>query len=109
MGEAGGGFDSAVKVDAWPIGGEAVERLRPPLVWGNAEPGDGGGVVGELLDFFVECEEGDEGLGSGFEGKRGVAEGVRVVVGAAAWILQLWDWFLDRYRGRGTRNQLEEV
>lgn len=68
-----------------------MEGLRPPLVRRDSEPGDGGGVVAELLDLLVEVEEGDEGVGSGFEGERGVAEGVRVV-GRKAWVLR---WFVD--------------
>lgn len=56
-----------------------MEGLGPPLVGGDAEAGDGGGVVGELADLLSEGEEGDEGLGSGGGRKRGVAEWVGVV------------------------------
>lgn len=100
LGEAGGGLDGAVEGDAGAIGGEAVEGLRPPLVMRDAEAGDGGGVVGELLDLLREGEEGDEGPGPGFEREGGVAEGVGVVVRRLAW---------EFGGGVGEASQLEEV
>lgn len=52
MGEVGGGGDGAIEGDAGAVGCEAMERLRPPLVGGDAEAGDGGGVVGEEEDLL---------------------------------------------------------
>lgn len=88
LGEAGGGGDGAgCEVDAGAVGGDAVEGLGPPLVAGEAEAGDGGGVVGELGDLFREGEVGDEGVGPGWDGEGGVAEGVGVVVWGLAGIV----------------------
>ena len=67
-----------------------MEGLRPPLVGGDAEPGDGGGVVGEKGDLFMEGEEGDEGGSPGRDGEGGVAEWVGGVVGWLAW--EIWNW-----------------
>lgn len=102
MGEAGGGLDRAVEGDAGAIGGDAVEGLRPPLVGRDAETGDGGGVVGELLDLLRESEKGDQRPGSGFEREGGVAEGVGVVVWRLAWIF-------DSGGGGGEASEGEEV
>lgn len=52
-----------------------MEGLGPPLVGGEAEPGNGGGVVAEERDLLMEAEEGDEGAGPGVDGEGGFAEG----------------------------------
>lgn len=54
LGEHGGGLDGAIKVDASAVARDTVQRLRPPLVGGDIEAGDGGGRVDELLDFLIE-------------------------------------------------------
>lgn len=75
LGELGGGGNGAGgEVDAGAVGGDAVEGLGPPLVVGEAEAGEGGGVVGEEGDLFGEGEEGEEGVGPGRDGEGGVAE-----------------------------------
>lgn len=76
LGEAGGGGDGAGEGDAGAVEGEAVEGLGPPLVGGDAEAGDGGGVVGEEEDLLRESEEGHEGARTCESGEGSVAEGV---------------------------------
>lgn len=51
-----------------------MEGFGPPLVGRDAEAGDGGGGVDELLGFFLEGEARDEVLGPGLVGERGVAK-----------------------------------
>lgn len=46
-----------------------MERLGPPFEGGDAEPWDGGGVVGELVDLFLEGEKGNEGVSSCGDGE----------------------------------------
>ena len=41
--------------------------------------------VGKLLDFFWKSEEREKGLGSRWNGKGCVAEGIRTVVGWLTW------------------------
>lgn len=74
MGEHGGGLDGAVEGDAPAVAGDAVQRLRPPLVGGDVEAGDGGGGVHQLLDLLVEREAGDDVVRPGGDGQAGVAE-----------------------------------
>lgn len=78
LGEHGGGLDGAAEADPLPVAGDAVQRLRPPLVGGDVEAGDGGGVVDELLDFLIEREPRDEILGPGRNGQTSVAEWQRI-------------------------------
>lgn len=69
LGEGGGGGDGAIEGDAGAVGGEAVEGFGPPLVGGDAEAGDGGGVVGELADLLLESQMGYEGPGPAADGE----------------------------------------
>ncbi|WVZ12055.1 hypothetical protein V8G54_016585, partial [Vigna mungo] len=69
----------AVEGDSGAIDGEAVEGLGPPLVGGDAEAGNGRGVVGEKEDLLRESEERNDGARSSESGKGSVAERVRVV------------------------------
>jgi len=79
LGEVGGGGDGAVEGDSGAIDRKAVERLGPPLVGGDAEAGNGRGVVGEKEDLLRESEERNDGSRSSESGKGSVAERVRVV------------------------------
>lgn len=90
MGEAGGCRDCSIEADAGAVDRDAVEGFRPPLVGGDAEAGDCGGAVRELVDLVMEGEEGDEGLGSGGDGEGGVAEGVGSVVRGFAGEFEMW-------------------
>lgn len=97
MGEAGGSRDSAIEADTRTVGGDAMERFRPPLVGRDAKAGDSCSTIGELEDLFIEGEEGDEGLDSGGDGEGGVAEGIGAEVGSFAGELRTWvvcysDW-----------------
>lgn len=56
------------------------------------------------MDLLVEGEEGDEGVGSGGDGERGVAEGVGAMVRGFAGEFGMWvfcccfcqlDWLVD--------------
>ncbi|PKI47610.1 hypothetical protein CRG98_031999, partial [Punica granatum] len=51
---------------------------------GDAEPGNGGGVVAEEGDLFVEAQQMDERAGPGGDGKGSVAEGEGGVAGPGA-------------------------
>lgn len=75
--EAGGGTDGAGKMDAPPVPGNAVQRLRPPLVGGDAESRNRCGRVNELGGLFVEGEARHEVLGSLGNGQSGLAKWVR--------------------------------
>jgi len=79
LGEVRGGGDGAVEGDSRAVAGEAVEGLGPPLVGGDAEAGNGRGVVGEKLDLLRESEERNEGARSSKSGKGSVAEKVRAM------------------------------
>lgn len=84
LGEGRGGPDDAGEGDAGAVGGDPVEGLGPPLVGGDAEPRDRGGIVGELLDLLPEGEVGDEGASPVGDGEGGVAERVGVEAGRLA-------------------------
>ncbi|PKI47604.1 hypothetical protein CRG98_031993 [Punica granatum] len=84
LGEAGGRGDGAIEGDAGAVGGDPMEGLGPPLVGGDAEPGNGGGVVAEEGDLFVEAQQMDERAGPGGDGKGSVAEGEGGVAGPGA-------------------------
>lgn len=55
--------------------GDAMQRLRPPLVVGDAEAWNGRGLVDELPDFLIEGEAPDQVMGPCLNGEAGVAEG----------------------------------
>ena len=53
LGEHGGGLDGAAEADPLPVAGDAVQRLGPPLVRGDAEPRNGGGRINQLRNLLV--------------------------------------------------------
>nr|GLL25030.1 hypothetical protein CRG98_031993 [Ipomoea trifida] len=60
LGEAGGDADRTIQRNAFFDVGDSVQRLRPPVVYGNAEAGNGGDGVYKLGDLLIECEARDE-------------------------------------------------
>ena len=81
LGEACGGADSAVELDATPAN-DAVQRLRPPLVGGDTESRHAGRRVDELGHLLVEREARDEVPSSVEDGQREFAEWV----GLGGWV-----------------------
>ena len=56
----GGHADDLREVGGVAGEGDAVQTLVPPVVFGNAEPRDGGRVVAHLRDLFLERHATDE-------------------------------------------------
>lgn len=46
--------DGVQEIETIAVRGDAVHGLRPPLVGGDVEAGDGDGGADEVLDFLVE-------------------------------------------------------
>lgn len=58
------------------------------MVGRNPESWDSGGIVGKLLDFFLESEMGDQRIGSGFNGEGCVAKWIEIEMWGLARILK---------------------
>lgn len=86
MREAGGAGDRAVETDAVAVTGNTVQRLRPPLIGGDAESRDGGGGVNQLQYLLIQCQPGNQVPSSLVKGQRDLAEfeGFGVGVGGVA-------------------------
>lgn len=75
--EAGGAGDRAAVGDAAAVAGDAVQRLRPPLVGGDAEARHGGRRVDQLRDLLVQCQPRHEVASSLRNRQRSPAEAER--------------------------------
>ena len=67
-----GHADDLGKIGGIASEGDAVQAFIPPVVFGDAEAPDGGGVIAHLLDFFFEGHLGDEGVDALVGGEGGV-------------------------------------
>nr|GLL48064.1 hypothetical protein CRG98_031993 [Ipomoea trifida] len=80
--EAGGAADRTTQRNALSDVGDSVQSLRPPVVGGNAEAGNGGGGVHELGDLLVQREARDQIPDSEADGEIRLAE----VEGFVLWV-----------------------
>ena len=72
----GGHADDLGEIGGVSGEGDAVEAFVPPVIFGDAEAGDGGGVVAHLLDLFFKRHLGDEGVDALVDGEGGVEPGL---------------------------------
>lgn len=72
--EHGGAGECPTELGAGAHIGDAVKRLRPPLVALDSEPGQGDGVVDDEPNLFRQCESGYEVLHPHVDGDVGPAK-----------------------------------